>query len=196
MDGFSMNNRHRNVTGGQIYITIIFINLGCYFKTHMIKHKQAKVLITIGCICSILTACNTLGQVGDSIRFNTSTLKLDNAIDSLYKNYPEYKMPASWEKYKNSIIKASPSPYTEDKFFYFKSSPEEVYYVVLVNDSLMTDDSARTRLAIRAVNRGSDKWILESGLDNDAEEAVIKRFDDEIVTKLRTYTKSKVMKEE
>jgi len=162
----------------------------------MIKHKQAKVLIIIGCICSVLAACNTLGQVGDSVRFNTSTLKLDNAIDSLYKNYPEYQMPATWAKYKNSIVKRSPSLYTEDKFFYFKSNPNEMYYVVLVNDSLMTDDSARTRLAIRAVNRGSDKWTLESGLDNDAEKAVIKRFDDEIVTKLRAYTKSKVLKEE
>jgi len=162
----------------------------------MIKHKQAKVLIMLCCICSMLAACNTLGQIGDSVRFNTSTANLENALDSLYKNYPEYKMPATWAKYKSSIVKVSPSPYTEDKFFYFKSNPEELYYVVLINDSVMTDDSARTRLAIRAVNRGSDKWILESGLDNDAEETIIKRFDDEIVSKLRVYTKSKVLKEE
>ncbi|WP_183575460.1 hypothetical protein HDF18_16185 [Mucilaginibacter sp. X5P1] len=162
----------------------------------MIKHKQAKflIIIIIGCICSMLAACGTMGQIGDSVRFSTSTAKLESALDSLYKNYPEYKMPATWAKYKSSIVRES--PFTEDKFFYFKSNPEELYYVVLINDSVMTDDSARTRLAIRAVNRGSDKWILESGLDNDEEEAVIKRFDDEIVSKLRVYTKSKVLKEE
>jgi hypothetical protein len=160
----------------------------------MIKYKQAKVAIIMCCISGLLAGCTTMGQIGDSVRFNTSTAKLENAIDSLYAKYPEYKIPASWEKYKSAIVK--PSPYTEDKFFYFKSNPEELYYVVLVNDSVMTDDSARTRLAIRAVNRGSDKWILEPDLDYKAEGAIIKRFDTEIVAKLKKYTKSKVLKEE
>jgi hypothetical protein len=160
----------------------------------MINYKPWKAIVIICCMAGMLASCDTEGQIGDTIRFRADKQNLDKAIDSLYAKYPEYKVPPTWEKYKNLSLR--PNSYIEDKFFYFKSQPEEMYYVALIDDSAMAGDSARSRLAIRAINHGDGKWVLESGIDYKEEKAIVKRFDDEIVAKLKAYMKVRVSKGE
>lgn len=160
----------------------------------MINLKQAKLLITMFCTGVLLYGCDTMGQIGDTVSFRTSTDTLERAIDTLFAQHPEYKVPAQWEQYKN--LKVRPADYVENKYFYLKSDTPEMYYVVLINNLKMRGDSSHTGLAIRAVNRGSDKWIREPDLDYKDEKRIARRFDTEIISKLQEYTGAKVRREE
>src|SRR3569833_751866 len=129
-------------------------------------------------LCSItilLAGCDTMGQIGGTYSFHTSKDTLERAIDTLFAKYPEYKMPQKWEQY--NTLKPRPASYLENKYFYFKDQPEEMYYVVLIDNLVMTGDSSRAGLAIRAVNTGKSKWLLESALGYGDERRIAKRFD-------------------
>jgi len=156
--------------------------------------KQAKLIITLCCLCGLMAACNKFGAIGDTINFRTTKPQLETAIDSLYAKYPQYKLPAKWAKYNNFPVK-NPE-YLETKIFYFKSQPEEMYYISLIDDSVMTGDSARTGLAIRAVNRGDGTLLKEDNIDFEDGKRMEKRFNDEIVSKLEALTKTKAKEEE
>ena len=71
-----------------------------------------------------------------------------------------------------------------------------MYYVVLIDNLVMSGDSSRSGLAIRAVNTGKSKWLLESDLGYRDERRISKRFDSLIISKLKLYTGAKVRKEE
>lgn len=160
----------------------------------MINRKHLNAFIILCCISALLAGCDTMGQIGDSYSFHTSKDTLERAIDTLFAKYPEYKMPQKWEQY--NTLKPRPAPYLENKYFYFKDRPEEMYYVVLVDNLVMNGDSSHSALAIRAVNTGRSKWLLESDLGYRDERRISKRFDSLIVSKLKLYTGAKVRKEE
>jgi hypothetical protein len=158
------------------------------------KHNQTKFIIAICCVCGFILSCGVSGQVGGTFNFHKDKQQLEAALDSLYTQHPEYKVPAKWAQY--NTFSTGKSTYLEGKTFYFASQPEEMYYVSLIDDSAMSGDSARAGLAIRAINRGSDKWLKEEDLDYKDERKAQKRFYEEIVSKLEGYTKSKASREE
>ena len=160
----------------------------------MINLKYFNAFIILCCISALLAGCDTMGQVGDSYSFRTSKDTLERAIDTLFAKYPEYKMPEKWEQY--NTLKPRPVPYLDNKYFYFKDQPEEMYYVVLIDNLVMNGDSSHSALAIRAVNTGKSKWLLESDLGYGDERRISKRFDSLIISKLKLYTGAKVRKEE
>jgi hypothetical protein len=141
----------------------------------------------------LITACDTQGQIGDTANFKTSHTILNAAIDTLYFKNPEYKIPATWLRYDN--FAAKPSTYLFKKIFYFKDKPEEMYYVSLIDDSIMTGDTSQTGLAIRAVNRGGE-WMQVDKFDYKQQRKIQRRFNKEIISKLKEYTKAKVYMEE
>ena len=157
------------------------------------RYKYPKAIILLCCFCSLIAACDTAGQIGDTANFKTSHPILEVAIDSLYIQHPEYKTPQKWAQYNSLAIK--PLPYMFKKIFYFKSNPEEMYYVSLIDDSVMTGDTSQTGLAIRAVYRGGG-WLQEDKFNYKEQKQIQRRFNKEIISKLKGYTKAKVYMEE
>lgn len=157
------------------------------------KYKPTTVVILLCCICCLIAACDTMGQIGDTANFKTSHQVLEAAIDTLYAKSPQYKVPQKWVQYDSLAMK--PLPYMFKKIFYFKDKPEEMYYISLIDDSIMTGDTSQTGLAIRAVNRGGD-WMLVDKFDYKQQKKIQKRFNKEIISKLKAYTKAKVYMEE
>ena len=91
-----------------------------------------KVIISALLIIS-LTSCGTLGGF-DTIEFPTSKQRLVWAIENLYTQNPEFVIPDNlkhlddWKKRGYGFL--------DSRIFYFKSSPEEMYYVTFVGDFL------------------------------------------------------------
>jgi hypothetical protein len=156
------------------------------------KRNQTQSIIIMCCICAVLFGCNVSGQIGSTFNFPTSKQNMELAIDSLYAKYPEYKVPAKWQAFNN--FSPGASAYIEGKVFYFKSNPEEMYYVSLISGS--GHHSGRVGLAIRAINKGSADWLQEQAMGYDDEDRIQARFKTEIISKLETFTGVKAKKRE
>ena len=158
-----------------------------------IKIKKILFITLVLCITSkFMIGCGTLGGIGDNIYFGTSKKKLEIAIDSLYTKHPEYKILPEWEIYNH--WSASGYDFLESRIFYF-SNPDEMYYITFVGDSTLMTDTSKISIAIRAINRGKYKWQLDADLESKEKERIEKRFDDEIISKLKEYTKVRTWKE-
>jgi predicted small secreted protein len=156
------------------------------------KKKQTALIVLLFC-CTNFIRCGTLGGVGDDICFPTSMAKLKIAIDSLHNIYPEYKIPKKWEGLNNWSRKGY-YDFLVGRIFYFKSSPEEMYYVTFIGDSF--EDTTKICIGIRSVFRESTyKWANDDSLVDKEKERIVKRFDNEIVSKLEKITKTKARKE-
>ena len=70
-----------------------------------------------------------------------------------------------------------------------------MYYVTFIGDSTALASTTKIGIGIRALNKGSYKWLLNDDLDSKEKERIEKRFDDEIISKLEEYTKTKALKE-
>src|SRR5579859_2840745 len=156
-----------------------------------LKIKKSNPIVTIILLfiycCTI--GCGSLdGGIGASIYFPTSKKKLEIAIDSLYAQYPEYKIPKNWKQYDSWSARGY--DFIESRIFHFKKAPEEMYYVTFVGDSTTLADTTKIAIGISAVNKGSDKWLLNSDFSASEKGRIEKRFNDEIVTKLKQYVKA------
>lgn len=112
---------------------------------------------------------------------------------STYAKHPEYQMPASWEKF--NTWSARGYDFLQSRIFYFKSSPEELYYVTFIGDSTALADTTKIEIGVRAINKGDNKWLLNADLDSKERERIEERFDSEIVSKLEEYTATKATKQ-
>jgi len=155
----------------------------------MIKRNYGKAIILIGILSILFTGCNTFGGLDGAVNFHTNADTMARAIDSLYAKYPEYKLPAKWQAYDNLSLK--PTPGIVNKIIYFKGAPEEMYYISVINDSLVSGSRHRNLLAIRAVNQGSPKWLQSEDINYKEEKRIRKRFSQEIIAKLKVYIKGK-----
>ena len=143
-------------------------------------------------IVGLISGCGTLGGIGDNIYFATSKKKLETAIDSLYAQHPENKILQEWKIF--DTWSASGYDFLESRIFYF-SNPDEMYYVTFVGDSTVLADTGKIGIGILAINKGNYKWLLDADLDSKEEKRIEKRFDNEIISKLREYTKVRTWKE-
>jgi len=97
----------------------------------------------------LVNGCGTLGG-WDNCAFPISFSKLDAAINRLYDEYPNYKMPEKWKDYDN--WSQGGYDFLESRIFYFGSVPEEMYYITFLGDSkeLKSADTRNTVIAVRA----------------------------------------------
>ena len=164
----------------------------------MILHENFRWIRLTGLFicCNLILGCGTLGAIGDGICFPTSKDKLEIAMDSLFSEYPEYRIPAKFSKY-DRWSKAG-YDFLESRIFYFKSDPEEMYYITFVGDSVTLADTSKVTIAIRAVfnekNIKEKLWLTADDLNSKEKERIENRFDNEIVLKLQLYTKKKALK--
>lgn len=153
--------------------------------------------ITFCIVLCILTSCIGAGTLGgfDTRTFSTSKRKLVYAIDTLFAKYPEYKIPDKWKRLDDWHDRGY--DFLDSRIFYFKSAPEEMYYVSFygdANDSTQAD-TTRTGISIRAINNGISGWMLEENTSYSERERIENRFDREIIAKLEQYSGVKAIRE-
>ena len=134
-----------------------------------------------GCI-----GAGTLGGFEDRV-FPVPRARLARAIDSLYAEYPEYKLPEKWQPLDD--WKERGYGFLDSRIFYFKNMPEEMYYISFIG---MPEDSTinniEATISVRAVRDSASGWMLEAGTSRAEKRRIEKRFDDEIIAKLERYT--------
>lgn len=167
------HDQEDDVSGGKMVIKLLN-------RTTMISKVFKSCLLLFPVLFFLLSSCGTLGSIGPDIYFQTSKEKLEIGIDSFFLNYPNYKMPQEWSKYNDWSRRGY--DFLESRIFYFKYPPEEMYFVSLINDS--SSGNAKIGLGIRAVNRGSGKWLLDADLNKIEKERIYSRFRNEIVSKI------------
>ena len=137
------------------------------------------IAVFIACI-----SCGTLGGF-ESINVPVERSVLKKAMDSLYSTFPEYQIPDKWKKF--DTWRERGYGFLDGTIFYFAKGPEEMYYVTFIGDSTEQAHSKITEIAVRAVSRGSAKWILEEDTNKKEKQRVENRFRVEILSKLEKF---------
>jgi len=148
----------------------------------------------------ILTGCmigaGTLGGF-DTVLFSTSKQNIVTSIDSLYKAFPDYKIPDHWQRYDNWSERGF--DFLDSRIFYFKSTPEEMYYVTFLgdaNDSIQKNNGL-TEMAIRAYMKSDDlgHWNKEGETSSNEKTRIQTRFQTEIVSKINAFVRTAPLNE-
>jgi hypothetical protein len=108
--------------------------------------------------------------------------QLNDAIDTFYRQNPEYTIPEKWEQFNSWHGRGY--DFLEDKIFYFKDPPEEMYYVTIYGDSAMQANPDQIQIAVRAVCNGALHWNKKSDFKAAEVKRVQDRFHNEVITKL------------
>jgi len=152
-----------------------------------IKLKTKLFLLFLIVIC--INCDGTLGGF-NIISFPVSKKKIEIAFDSLYSQYPEYKIPSKWEEHNNWHKRGY--GFLEGRILYFKERPEEMYYISFIGDEQTLKDTTHIDVSIRSVFIGNKrKWLKQEDFSNDDENRIQTRFKAEIISKLEKYTNSK-----
>ncbi|HMG83359.1 MAG TPA: hypothetical protein VK559_10030 [Ferruginibacter sp.] len=94
-----------------------------------------------------------------------------------------YALPPKW-------ITADSGDYFETRYVYFSNNPEEIYRIRFVGDSNDWNNSSVCTLGIIGEFDGNT-WRNESALSNKEVERITKRFEEEILSKIKySYVKS------
>lgn len=146
-------------------------------------------LLIIIFFCSQNISCGTLGGLDDRV-FLVSKKKIENAIDSLYANNPQYRTPGKWLVYDDWSERGY--NFLESRIFYFESSPEEMYYISFVGASASPADTFTCTLAVRAVFKEEEgRWYTEEDFNLQEQKRIENRFDKEIISKIESYANAK-----
>jgi len=157
------------------------------------------VILLLGCAIYIFNLFNNFGAgtLGgfDEREFPTSKQHLVKAIDTLFLKHPEYEPPYDWKRFDDWRERGY--DFLDSRIFYFSSSPREMYYVSFLgdaNDSVQVNSSL-TSISIRAVNNGTPGWTTEKEFDSSNRERIEQRFNEEIISKIEAYTKTKAKRQ-
>lgn len=150
------------------------------------KMKMLGLLITfllISCASNYLGGFNTLS-------FPVSKKKMEVAFDSLYSNYPEYKIPNKYQEF--NIWSKMGYDFLDSRIFYLSQFPEEMYYISFVGDEETFKDTTHIDIAIRSVFISKIRnWKEQKDFTKEEESRIQERFKTEIISKLEKYTNSK-----
>ena len=140
-------------------------------------------------IVFICTKCDGTLAGFNIISIPISKKKIEIALDSLYSDYPKYKIPKKWEG-DNDWSKRG-YDFLESRIFYFQETPEEMYYVTFVGEKETLKDPSHIDIAISSVFVGSKRKWIEKDFTREEENRIQARFKSEIISKLEKYTNSK-----
>jgi hypothetical protein len=150
-----------------------------------LKNKIVFIVIIFG----LVNCDGTLGGF-DTINFPISKKRLETAFDSLYSDYPEYKIPDKLKEY--NFWSKSGYDFLESRLIYFDEFPEEMYYISFVGDEKVFKDSTHADIAIRSVFLCSKKkWLKEEDFNENEKTRIKNRFENEILLKLEKLTDCK-----
>ncbi|HEV8511759.1 MAG TPA: hypothetical protein VGQ59_00690 [Cyclobacteriaceae bacterium] len=146
------------------------------------------ILFSVFILGSCAIGGGTLGGF-PPIYFPTSKVNLEHAMDSLFLKYPQYSIPEKWKEKDNWSQRGY--DFLESRIFYFKNDPEELYYVTFIGDQVMLRDTTKVSIAIRAVDSESKTWQKYDELNDQQRSRIERRFHNEIIKKLETFSKCK-----
>lgn len=156
----------------------------------MLTNKKIRIYFLL-VLFSLISCDGTLGGF-NTVSFPVSKKKIETAFDSLYSNYPEYRIPDKYQDY-NSWSKRG-YDFLDSRIFYFSQSPEEMYYISFVGDEESFKDTTHIDIAIRSVFIGSKrKWLKQEDFTKEEESRIQTRFKIEIISKLEKYTNTKTV---
>jgi hypothetical protein len=153
---------------------------------------RSNFILKISFLLIVFILINCDGTLGgfNTISFPTSKMKIEIAIDSLYFNYPEYKIPDKYQEFNKWDYWGGNALDTHT--FYFNQSPEEMYYISFIGEVETLKDTTHIDIAISSVFMGSKrKWLKQEDFTKEEENRIQTRFKTEIISKLEKYTNSK-----
>lgn len=133
-----------------------------------------------------LYSCNNIGAGSNGAwkikGFPFTNKEVTASVNSLYEKYPEYLIPKKWEE-ESGYWKNDGYDKSRILFFYFKSAPEEMYFVFLVAPGFV-DHPEYARLAVISVYSEKTGWkVIKEQSDKD-KVRIQQRFENEIISKL------------
>ena len=149
------------------------------------------------------TSCNWLGAgtlgTFQQYYFIISEKDFEKEITKFYVNNPQYIIPEKWKELDNWNERGF--GVLNGKIFYFKSNPEEIYYVTyhqLGDDFTLKEGFKTIDISVRAVHSGELdwRWLKEKDFNKNEEEKkrIEDRFYNEIILKLEKQFNLKAIK--
>jgi hypothetical protein len=109
--------------------------------------------------------------------FKYSKFAVQNELNRVINEDSGFSVPNKWiDAYKVVNI--------ESMFVYFKRDPEEMYEIGFTGDAAVWQKSTTSRLALVYQFDGV-RWRKESELSGKEEDRITKRFEDEILSKIK-----------
>lgn len=137
-----------------------------------------KYILFIFCLYS---CGGTTGHI-EFYNFNATKYEVENALLQVINNDTTYKVPKKWRSH-------TKDDYFERIYIYFSNRPNELYQIGFT-DSNEWQKSATCRLGLISIYQG-EQFMYEDDLNWKEQERIQKRFEEEILTKIKyTYIKS------
>ena len=145
------------------------------------KHQNEimKLIYQIFFYCifaSSMISCGTLGHI-QFYNFNASKDAVEENLLAVINKDARYTPPSKWNGYESGADS------TRDIFIMFQSIPMEVYQVDFAFKESWSN-SASCKLALVCVFDGN-LWHFEDDLSSKEENRVMKRFESEILSKMK-----------
>ena len=139
------------------------------------------LFIGLACLFGSMYGAGTLGGF-ESRTFNVNKYVLERA----------YRIPEKWNEANDWTARGY--DFLDTRIFYFKSNPEEMYYVSFMGDSVDWKVNQYCIISVRSVYNEKDGWRLENNCPFYEDNRIEKRFDEEIIAKLEKGLNIMVMK--
>jgi len=144
--------------------------------------KNIKNNIFICFAVLLLTSCGTTGHI-QFYNFSITKDVVENDLLSIINKDSVYSAPSKWNDYELGIDTVY------DIFVLLHSNPKEIYQLDFVGTPSEWQNNVTCTLALVGVFDGK-LWHFEKDLSSKEEERVMKRFETEILSKLKyKYTK-------
>lgn len=135
--------------------------------------------------CQGSVGAGTLGG-WKTLVFPVVESKLDSTIQVFFKDNPMYLVPENL-KYEEDSWQNSGFGFLKSHVFYFKNSPEEMFYVTYVESGFGVKNPNWARIAIRSVYSEKGGWKKREEYSLAEQDRIQNRFYKEICFKLEKY---------
>ena len=133
-------------------------------------------------ILIIYSSCGTTGRIM-FYHFNVSKYVVDKQLIDILSKDSLYVVPVKWSNCKDGDV-------VEMRYVYLKSPPEEIYRMAFKYDSTIWKQTSISSLAFVSQFNG-EIWKNERELSKKELERITKRFEEEILSKIKyPYYKS------
>lgn len=157
-------------------------------KEFDMKFKNLIVLFSLFLFSCQYIGAGSLGAWKIKV-FPVTNKQMASSIDSLYNEYPQYKIPEKW-RYESDYWKRDGFQLSKIMFFYFESGPEEMYFVSFLEPGAVKNREY-VRLAIRSIYNEKMGWKEIKKYNDEEKVRIEQRFENEIIPKLEKLTNTK-----
>jgi hypothetical protein len=124
----------------------------------------------------LLSGCGTLGHL-QFYYFNADKYKVEKDLVHVINADSTHAVPEKWNY-------AATVGFLHEKYVYFNNSPEEMYQIGFTGDSSEWDREGVCKLSLDGIFKWS-KWEFEGKISSSEEKRVEKRFETEILARVK-----------